>query len=185
MKWLFRNGGHATLASYARTPEYDLSEVLTSIRDDFPEHLRLLNEASLIETLGQYGFVHAGIDPDVHISEQQLPDCIQIRGRFLDHVGTLSHIIVRGYTPVTPPRPVVTENRISLDTHAWDTGVLSLAIFDIERGSIELFSTNECGSVVPVEPVCIDRGLGTACKSLSDALSDDFWPETAVDTSSP
>ncbi|WP_424631793.1 metallophosphoesterase [Bradyrhizobium sp. SYSU BS000235] len=162
LKWLLRNGGQETLASYSRTPEYDPSEILISIRDDFPEHVRVLHEASLIETFGPYGFVHAGIDPAVPIPEQQLPDCIQIRSRFLDHVGILSHVIVHGHTPVTPPRPVITENRISLDTHAWDTDILSMATFDIARETIEFFSTDEYGSVVQVEPVCIDRGLGTA-----------------------
>ncbi len=160
-KWLFRNGGHATLASYARTSQFDPEQILTYIQNDFPEHLRLLNEASVIETVEQYAFVHAGIDPNISISEQQLPDCIQIRSKFLDHVGRLSHVIVHGHTPLSPPRPVMTENRISLDTHAWDSGVLSMAVFDLDRDSIELFSTNEYGAVVPVEPICLDRGFGT------------------------
>lgn len=163
LKWLFRSGGYATLASYARMPDFDPEEILIDISRSFPEHLRLLHNASIIQTVGQYAFVHAGIDPDAPVSEQQLPDCIQIRSKFLDHVGRLSHVIVHGHTPLSPPRPVVTENRISLDTHAWDTDVLSMAAFDLRRETIEFFSTNGYGSVVPVEPLYLDRGLGTVC----------------------
>ena len=163
LKWLFQNGGHTTLASYSRTLDFDPEEVLFDIPCSFPEHIRLLHDASMIQTVGQYAFVHAGIDPAVPVSEQRLPDCIQIRSKFLDHVGRLSHVIVHGHTPLSPPRPVVTENRISLDTHAWDTGVLSMAVFDLRRDTIEFFSTNEYGAVVPTQPLYLDRGFGTVC----------------------
>jgi serine/threonine protein phosphatase 1 len=60
LKWLFRNGGYATLASYARTPDFDPEEVLIDIPRNFPEHLRLLNDASIIETVGQYALYRSG-----------------------------------------------------------------------------------------------------------------------------
>jgi hypothetical protein len=37
-----------------------------------------------------------------------------------------------------------------------------MAVFDVERNVIEFFSTTEYGSVMLVEPVCLDRGFGTA-----------------------
>jgi len=120
-----------------------------------------------METVGQYAFIHAGIDPAAPVSDQSLPDCIQIRSKFLDHVGGLSHVIVHGHTPLDPPRPVVTENRISLDTHAWATGVLSLAVFDFEQDTIEFYATSENGGAEPVEPIALDRGLGTILTAAS------------------
>lgn len=116
------------------SPQFDFSDALIRIREEFPDHLRLLQEASIMETVGQYAFVHAGTDPGAPVSDQSLAECIQIRSKFLDHVGRLSHVVVHGHTPLDPPRPVVTENRISLDTHAWATGVLSLASFRLRAG---------------------------------------------------
>lgn len=148
------------------SPQFDFSDALIRIREEFPDHLRLLQEASIMETVGQYAFVHAGTDPGAPVSDQSLAECIQIRSKFLDHVGRLSHVVVHGHTPLDPPRPVVTENRISLDTHAWATGVLSLAVFDFERDTIKFFATSNNG-VEPVAPITLDRGLGTILTASS------------------
>jgi hypothetical protein len=48
-----------------------------------------------------------------------------------------------------------------LDTHAWDSGVLSMAVFDLRKETVDFFSTNEHGSIVPIEPIYLDRGFGT------------------------
>jgi serine/threonine protein phosphatase 1 len=82
-----------------------------------------------------------------------------IRDPFLDHVGRLQNIIVHGHT-VVGDLPVVTENRISIDTGAYHSGRLTAVAID--NGSFRFFQTDgSFKSVVDVEPVLLDRGLGT------------------------
>ena len=61
-----------------------------------------------------------------------------------------------------PTVPVVTENRISLDTGAYHSGVLSMATINLETDHIEFFSTSPNGTVHAVQPILLDRGFGTA-----------------------
>lgn len=158
--WL-GNGGQATIGSYVGpTIFYDLQDV-ASIAARFPEHFLMMMEASMIETVGRYAFTHAGIDPRVPIDAQSDKDLMWIKEEFLDHVGPLSHVIVHGHTVQDSLRPVVTENRISLDTGAYDSGILSMAAIDPETDEIEFFSTTPDRGTVPVEPIRLDRGFGT------------------------
>ncbi|MEH2580070.1 serine/threonine protein phosphatase 1 [Nitrobacteraceae bacterium AZCC 2161] len=159
--WL-ENGGLATLRSYIGDyPDYSLDEMI-EIGERFPDHLNALRDAPIILPIGRYVFVHAGIDPSVPLSDQDLNVCLQARTKFTEHIGLLSHVVVHGHTPLDPPRPVITENRISLDTNAYHSGVLSMAVIDTERDDVELFSTAEDGFVRSVAPVLLNRGLGTA-----------------------
>uniref|UniRef100_Q07NT2 Metallophosphoesterase n=1 Tax=Rhodopseudomonas palustris (strain BisA53) TaxID=316055 RepID=Q07NT2_RHOP5 len=157
----YARGAATTLASYLGPSDFYSLDELVGISDRFPEHLRVLEAASTIEVMGRYAFVHAGIDPSVELSGQDLNVLLQTRTKFLDHVGALSHVVVHGHTPLTPPRPVVTENRISLDTNAVYSGVLTMAMIDTENDSIEFYSTDPGGDVKPIAPTLLDRGLGT------------------------
>lgn len=157
-----RNGGVPTLVSYVGYDgPYSLEEI-AGIATRFQDHMLLMKNASRIETVGRFAFVHAGIDPRVHIYEQDEEDLMWIRERFLDHVGPLSHIVVHGHTMLEPTLPVVTENRISLDTGAYHSGVLSMAVIAPETGAVEFYATHSDGSIQAVEPVLLDRGYGNA-----------------------
>lgn len=150
-------GGVQTLQSYGG-PGADPAAVRALIRERYPEHVRMLEDASTIETDGAYAFVHAGIDPARPVDAQDAETCLWVREPFLDHVGPLSHTVVHGHTPMTtPPRPVVTENRISLDTGAYATGVLTVLAIDRREGGLRFFATGDDGSVEPVEPVLLHR----------------------------
>jgi len=132
-------------------------EEVADISVRFQDHIILMRNASRIEIVGKYAFVHAGIDPRIAISEQNEKDLIWIRERFLDHIGPLSHIVVHGHTMLEPTLPVVTENRISLDTGAYHSGVLSMAVIAPETGVVEFYATHCDGSVQGVEPVFLER----------------------------
>lgn len=162
--WL-PQGGAETLRSYL-APGDLLGEADAMIRREFPEHVGVLETASLIEIDGPFAFVHAGVDPSRPIEAQAERDCLWIREPFLDHVGKLSHVVVHGHTPLDPPRPEVTENRISLDTGAWFSEVLTAMVADQESGSLSFHATNRDGAVEPVEPVRLDRGYGCALDAL-------------------
>jgi serine/threonine protein phosphatase 1 len=105
-------------------------------------------------------FVHAGIYPAVPLDRRDRNVLLQVREKFTDLVEPLPHIVVHGHSRQDPPRPVVTENRISLDTNAWQSGILSMAVIDTKTDFIEFFATSPDGNVSAVEPVRLDRGFG-------------------------
>lgn len=161
-RWFTDFGGLKTVTSYLGEGTHYWPEEIAEIGKRFPELLSVLREAPTILTVGGYVFVHAGIDPEVPLDRQERNVLLQVRSKFTDLIGPLSHVVVHGHSKQEPPRPVVTENRISLDTDAWVTGVLSMAVIETERNQIEFFSTGPNGSVAAIEPIRLDRGFGTA-----------------------
>lgn len=160
-KWFARFGGLQTVASYLGEGTHYWPDEIVGIGRRFPEILETLRKAPTILSVGRYVFVHAGIDPTVPLENQNRNVLLQAREEFTNLIGPLSHIVVHGHTKQTPPRPVVTENRISLDTDAWTTGVLSMAVIDTETDGIEFFATEPNGRVASIDPVRLDRGFGT------------------------
>lgn len=164
----YQRGASTTLLSYSGYDDHTNGD-LAELKALHPEHFQVLSKASEIALEGRYAFIHAGIDPSVSIYAQERNVLLQTRTKFTDHVGPLSHIVVHGHSPLNPPRPVVTENRISLDTDAWQTGVLSIAAIDTETDKIEFFATTPDGHVTEIEPVRLDRGFGTVLKAAHSA----------------
>lgn len=159
----FMLGAATTLTSYLGYSDCFTFDDLREIKERFDDHLEVLQSASMSEVLGRYLFVHAGIDPTRPTDDQKLSDLLQIRGPFLDHVGHLSHVVVHGHSPLTPPIPVVTENRISLDTNAVYTDALTMAMIDTKSKRMEFYSTDQTGTVRATVPTLLDRGFGVAC----------------------
>jgi serine/threonine protein phosphatase 1 len=128
--WL-RYGGLETLAGYGvALPDPDLGEAdMARARDDFlaempATHLRLLQALELMVEVGDYAFVHAGVRPGVALAEQAEHDLLWIRQEFLESPGPFEKTIVHGHTWLDH-RPQLTEGRLSLDTGAYFTGVLT------------------------------------------------------------
>src|SRR5262249_3710878 len=116
-----------------RPPLYDSEEQRMAARDALkralpPEHLAFFRALELKVTLGDYVFVHAGIRPGISLEDQSEEDLLWIRDEFL--ASTLPHekVVVHGHTPLTGP--VRTPNRISLDTGAYATGILTCAVLE-------------------------------------------------------
>lgn len=158
--WLDQ-GGAATLDSYGAGSTRDVDAIRHHILLDRPEHFELLSDAATIAFDGRFAFVHAGIDPNRPIDRQDPHDCLWIRAPFLNHVGRLSHVVVHGHQPQKGGRPVITENRISMDTGAVFTGRLAAVVIDRGSGQLEFFAATAAGDFTAVEPVRLDRGLGT------------------------
>lgn len=73
--------------------------------------------------LGDYLFVHAGIDPEKPIAGQG-PEILRwIREPFLSHAAPLAKVVVHGHT--VGEEPVVRNNRIGLDTGAYYSNTLT------------------------------------------------------------
>jgi serine/threonine protein phosphatase 1 len=128
LKHFIKYGGRETILSYGVDPR--------AYRDASIEQTRVLMTAAVpaadreflaaaedaIE-IGDYLFVHAGIQPDVPLDEQLTSDLRWIREPFLSHPAAHGPIVVHGHT-ITEDielRP----NRIGLDTGAYDSGRLT------------------------------------------------------------
>lgn len=153
-RWL-ENGGFATLESY----HHDLEIGFEMMRTMHGDHLRLMESARTSLERGGYFFAHAGIDPTRPFQDQRDRDLMWTREKFLGHVGYLELVVIHGHE-VVGDLPVVTENRVSLDTGAYRSGRLTACAVD--GGELRFMQTDGSGrSVVSVDPVRLNRGLGT------------------------
>ena len=78
--------------------------------------------------IGGYVFVHAGIRPGIPLSRQTEEDLLWIREEFLSSQAVHEKVVVHGHTPLASP--VRTSNRISIDTGAYATGILTAAVLE-------------------------------------------------------
>ncbi len=121
--WAQRLHEHA-LQSYGLTPESPKSQ-----RADLLRHVAFLADLPLTHDDGTNLFVHAGIRPFVPLDEQSERDLLWIRDEFLNHRGPLPRRVVHGHT-IVGDAPVVTDYRISIDTGAYRSGILTAAVFE-------------------------------------------------------
>ncbi|CDN53832.1 Serine/threonine protein phosphatase [Neorhizobium galegae bv. officinalis bv. officinalis str. HAMBI 1141] len=126
-KWLAQ-GGMNTLESYG-LDEGDLVAAGKALRRIRPRHVALFeNAVSHFETEKHF-FVHAGVDPEVSLSDQLAHDLMWIRKGFLDHTAPLEKMIVHGHSITPSELPEVHPNRIAIDTGSYRTGRITAAIF--------------------------------------------------------
>lgn len=131
-------GGDATLLSYGVETSGDRSrsETLRTIADDLQNqlpatHLDFLNNLQDSYQLGDYLFVHAGIDPRQPLSQQSTRSLRWMREPFLSNERRYEKVIVHGHTVVDKPQ--FRHNRIAIDTGAYYSGRLScLVLEDLE-----------------------------------------------------
>jgi serine/threonine protein phosphatase 1 len=125
-------GGDATLRSYG-------AETLNQFSLDLiPErHLAWLESLPTVLEDEHRVFVHGGLLPGVRIARQREDVLLWVRQRFLlahgDEFPDRKHV-VHGHTPVwagklSPSEPELLAHRTNLDTAAYATGVLTIAIF--------------------------------------------------------
>ena len=124
------NGGDATLASYGvAVPPVSPAAANDAFVAAFPQrHLQFLSALPRRVEFGSYLFVHAGIDPDRPLDDQDPNDLIWIREKFHRSEADFGRIVVHGHTPVREPefRP----NRINIDTGAVFRGRLTCVVLE-------------------------------------------------------
>lgn len=138
--WL-NHGGLETLASYDVYPlpsqgasTEDVVRAGEKLRAQLPPaHLQFLENLERYISLGDYCFVHAGIDPARKLEAQTDGDLFWIRRRFIEDTRALSFTVVHGHTP--EDAPYRDHRRIGLDTGAYFSGVLSAARFEGDKVS--------------------------------------------------
>lgn len=126
----FHNGGQKTLLSYGINPEryivtpgeaLKLGELLAEKMPD--RHKKFFRKLRLSVSIGDYFFVHAGVNPVTSIENQKERDLLWIRQRFLKHKRKFEKIIIHGHSVSNSPD--LKSNRIGIDTGAWKTGKLT------------------------------------------------------------
>lgn len=115
-----------TISSYGVT-----RESLSDNDGELRRHAAFLASLPLTHDDGINLFVHAGIRPGIAIENQSDEDLMWIREEFLDYTAPLPRRVVHGHT-IMGDAPVVTANRISIDTGAFRSGILTAAVLDGE-----------------------------------------------------
>jgi serine/threonine protein phosphatase 1 len=123
-------GGLATLASYGVAPPRSRADpaeweaAREALQAALPlEHRRFLADLPLMQTYGDYVFVHAGLRPGVPLAAQDPHDLMWIRDAFTAGGWRGPPAVVHGHSPVA--EPVLDPWRINVDTGAYATGRLT------------------------------------------------------------
>jgi serine/threonine protein phosphatase 1 len=136
-QWLLQ-GGLETMISYGIQPpaavgakDEDWIAAAEALKAKLPEaHATFLHGLERYVALGDYAFVHAGVDAARSLEDQTDDDLYWSRERFIASKRRFSHRVVHGHTPVDTP--FADERRIAVDTGAYASGTLTAARFEGE-----------------------------------------------------
>lgn len=151
-------GGAETLLSYGvqppalrPSPEQDLIGAAQLLRAKMPEpHFQFLAQLERYVTLGDYAFVHAGVDASKALDQQTDDTLFWTRKAFLADRRPFSHRVVHGHTPVD--EPYADARRIAVDTGAYATGRLTAVRLEGDAASFTSVSRRSFAPPPRVEP---------------------------------
>lgn len=155
--WYDNCGGWDTCGSYAT--DGDLEAARYTLRKRYISHIHLLSDTPYVARSGSLVICHAGINGYLPLGEQSPHDLMWISDGFLDRVDGKMPAVVHGHT-IMGDLPVVTENRISIDTGAYESGRLTCFMIDRRNRTTRFIQTQD-NEVVQVDPVFHDRGRGS------------------------
>lgn len=133
LRYSLRIGGDATVMSYGFTDaEYKragFEELHGMLRERVPPaHIEFMESFEDMIVLGDYVFVHAGVQPEAPLAQQKISDLRWIRNDFLDFRGTLEKIVVHGHSIADEVE--IRPHRIGIDTGAYASGILTAMGFE-------------------------------------------------------
>lgn len=128
LRHLLRFGGRETVMSFGMSAaDYeraDYQTVQTALRAGIDDGLRAFIEGFEDQIrIGDYLFVHAGINPELALEEQTTADTRWIREPFLSWAADHGVVVVHGHT--ITEQVEITPNRIGIDTGAYASGQLT------------------------------------------------------------
>lgn len=153
-RWLVHGGAETMLSYGAKPPSFSTSSdadwtaagtALTAATP--PEHVAFLNNLERYIILGDYAFVHAGVEVTKTLEEQTDNDLYWSRERWLGAKRKFSHKVVHGHTP--GEHPFHDERRVGVDTGAYASGVLTAARFEGEAVTFFNVSSGRTGARSP------------------------------------
>jgi len=127
-RFFTRIGGKETILSYEISRKdfnaLSMEELAQTLPRIVPRnHVDFLNSFEDQIILGDYAFVHAGIRPEIPLSEQKISDMRWIREEFLRHQQPHEKVIIYGHTIYDDVEEK--RNRIGIDTGAYNSGKLT------------------------------------------------------------
>jgi len=122
--WWLTNGGDATLMSYGQNQGEEADAAVVP-----HEHLRWIERLPLMHVDKHRIFVHAGVDPNLPLDDQDPHEVIWKIYDDSDEGGYRQRYVVHGHHQHANG-PILKKNRINLDTFAWNTGRLVIGVFD-------------------------------------------------------
>lgn len=137
--WLLQGGAETVLSYGVRPPAFNGSAqswraAADELRQRMPEaHLNFLANLERYVELGDYAFVHAGVDEARSLADQTDEALYWSRDTFIASKRPFSHRVVHGHTPVD--QPFADARRIAVDTGAYASGVLTAARFEGDKVS--------------------------------------------------
>lgn len=137
--WLLQGGAETVMSYGVRPPPFNGSAgvwraAADELRARMPAaHLDFLNNLERYVELGDYAFVHAGVDDTRSLADQTDEVLYWSREAFMASKRPFSHRIVHGHTPVD--RPFADARRVAVDTGAYASGILTAARFEGEAVS--------------------------------------------------
>jgi serine/threonine protein phosphatase 1 len=132
--WLLQGGAETVMSYGVRPPPFNGSiqawrEAADELRARIPEpHHAFLAGLERYAELGDYAFVHAGVDDSRPLADQPDEALYWARESFIGSKRPFSHRVVHGHTPVD--RPHADARRIAVDTGAYASGILTAARFE-------------------------------------------------------
>lgn len=146
LRHFLRHGGKETILSFGVDPAAfaaaTMEEAQQMLRDAVPADV-----LAFIETmedriaLGDYLFVHAGVDPRLPLEEQKTGELRWIREPFLSHPDSFGPVVVHGHSI----REAAEDkgNRIGIDTGAYMSGKLTALMLEgTERRFLQVQATD-------------------------------------------
>ena len=126
-EFFLKMGGDATLASYGIKPPYN-----RHIAAEIPAgHIHFFQNLLMLWEDENYIYVHAGLEPGVHLSQQSARWCCWARGNFISTKYDFGKRVIFGHTPFD--KPYIDPYKIGIDTGAVYGGKLScLVLPDME-----------------------------------------------------
>ncbi len=132
VRWL-RNGGLQTLASYnigglrERSDVEELTEASHALEAAMPDGLlEWLRALPLLHHSGNVCVVHAAMDPHLGPNDQTYNTLLWGHKEFMTTARSDGYWVVHGHTIVREPQ--ITKSRISIDTGAYHSGRLTVAV---------------------------------------------------------
>lgn len=133
LKHFLRHGGRETLMSYGverkTFSKLGIGELQVLMAEVVPgKHRKFLGKFEDMVQVGDFVFVHAGIEPGVALEKQKARTLRWIREPFLSYKKSHGMIVVHGHT--ITDSVVDTGNRIGVDTGAYATGRLTALVLE-------------------------------------------------------
>ncbi|WP_340587196.1 metallophosphoesterase family protein [Erythrobacter alti] len=133
LRHFLRHGGRETLQSYGMDRKVFTKASLGEIQDMLEEivpkkHRKFIASFEDMVQIGDYLFVHAGIDPGIPLEEQKQRTLRWIREPFLSYGKSHGLVVVHGHT--ITDEVVDAGNRIGIDTGAYASGRLTALVLE-------------------------------------------------------